>query len=68
LINQPPAKVGKRGVTNIETIDGIKLDFEHDDWLLMRLSGTEPIIRVYGEAENKEEMDRLVKSALELLE
>ena len=55
-------------MTNVEYIDGLKFDFEHDDWLLMRFSGTEPIIRIYGEAETKPEMDRLVKSALEYLE
>lgn len=68
LKKYPPSRLGHRTITNVENIDGMKFDFEHDDWLLMRLSGTEPIIRVYGEAETRQEMDRLVKSALELLE
>jgi phosphoglucomutase len=67
LSKYPPSRLGERNVTNIERIDGVKFDFEHDDWLLMRFSGTEPIIRIYGEAETQPEMDRLVKSLLELL-
>lgn len=67
LIKSPPGVLGSRRVINTEAIDGIKFDFDHDDWLLLRFSGTEPIIRIYGEAETREEMDRLVKSGLEVL-
>lgn len=67
LIKSPPSLLGNRKVINTETIDGIKFDLDHDDWLLLRFSGTEPVIRIYGEAETREEMDRLVKSGLEAL-
>jgi phosphoglucomutase len=68
LREHPPSKLGERVVVGIETIDGIKLDFSDDDWVLLRLSGTEPIIRCYAEAGSKKEVDRLVRVGLELLE
>jgi phosphoglucomutase len=67
LIKNPPSKLRKRPVIASETIDGLKLDFENDDWLLIRLSGTVPLIRCYAEAETKREMEKLLKSGLEKL-
>ena len=68
LAKNPPSRVGGRKVVAVETIDGLKLDFAEDDWLLLRLSGTEPLIRCYAEAESKKELDRLMKSGLEMLD
>ncbi|MFC2166515.1 phosphoglucomutase/phosphomannomutase family protein [Acidobacteriota bacterium] len=65
LINNPIEKLGDRKIINTETIDGIKLDFSDDDWILFRLSGTEPLIRCYVEAGNKKELDKLMKLGLE---
>ena len=67
LIKNPPSVFAGRKVENIETIDGIKLDFSNDDWILFRLSGTEPIIRCYGEAATKKEVARLLRSGLEAI-
>jgi phosphoglucomutase len=67
LIKNPPSKLGNRPVIATETIDGIKLDFENDNWVLLRLSGTVPLIRCYAEAETKREMEKLMKSGLERL-
>jgi len=67
LIKNPPAQLGGRSVLNVETIDGLKFDFSDDDWLLLRLSGTEPIIRCYAESGSKAELRNLVKSGLEKL-
>ena len=49
------------------TIEGIKFDFKGDDWVLLRPSGTEPLIRCYAEAGSKKELRALVKAALEKL-
>lgn len=65
LIGNPPAKFAGRKVINVETIDGIKLDFDDDDWILYRLSGTEPVIRCYGEAGTQRELNNLMKYDLE---
>jgi len=60
LIIAPPDHLGGRRVLGVERVDGIKLDFDDDDWLLLRLSGTEPLIRCYAEAESKADLDKLL--------
>ncbi len=45
-----PARVGSMAVTGIEALDGVKLLFGRDGWILVRPSGTEPVLRVYCEA------------------
>ena len=65
LIQDPPAKLGRRKVTAVETLDGLKLDFDGDRWLVLRSSGTEPLIRCYAEAESGEEVESLLKKGLE---
>jgi len=34
----------------IETLDGVKIWFDEESWLMLRASGTEPLIRMYGES------------------
>lgn len=65
LIKNPPTKLADRRVTNVETIEGIKLDFSDDDWILFRLSGTEPVIRCYGESGTKKELKKLIDAGME---
>ncbi|MBN1223674.1 MAG: hypothetical protein JXB23_10515 [Candidatus Aminicenantes bacterium] len=67
LRRNPPKKLNGREVINCETIDGIKLDFSDDDWILIRFSGTEPLIRLYAESGTKKAVGHLLKSALEKL-
>jgi phosphoglucomutase len=67
LTQSPPAKVGRRKVVQTETIDGIKLDLEGGDWFLLRLSGTEPVIRCYAEAATKKGVDGLLKKGMEAI-
>jgi len=66
IISDPPSRLGNRKVEATEAIDGIKLDFANDTWLLLRFSGTEPLIRCYAEAETKKELDHLLKLGLEV--
>lgn len=65
MSKNPPSELNNRKVINTETIDGIKLDFSDDDWILVRCSGTEPLIRCYAEAGTQKETDNLLKLALE---
>ncbi|UCC39143.1 MAG: phosphoglucomutase/phosphomannomutase family protein [Candidatus Aminicenantes bacterium] len=65
MTKSPPSKLNSKKVLQIETIDGIKLDFSDDDWILFRHSGTEPIIRCYAEASTKKEVERLMNFGLE---
>ncbi len=67
LIINPPTHLCGRRVVGIERIDGIKLDFDNDDWLLLRTSGTEPIIRCYAEADSKKELERFLVAGVERL-
>lgn len=65
LIADPPSQLGRRSVVHAETLDGIKLDFSDDDWLLLRFSGTEPLIRCYAEAESKKELGKLMELGID---
>ncbi len=51
-------------VTNVETIDGFKY-YVDNGWLLVRPSGTEPLIRFYAEAESVEKAEKMLRSAME---
>jgi phosphomannomutase len=45
---------GKYKVDRIEDLDGYKYFFENGDWLMIRASGTEPVLRLYAESSTKE--------------
>lgn len=55
----PPERIGVRPVTRRETLDGRKYWLGDGAWVLIRASGTEPVLRVYVEAETAEEVDQL---------
>jgi phosphoglucomutase len=46
----PPKQIDGLEVREVNTTDGVKLIFDKQTWLLFRLSGTEPVARVYAEA------------------
>jgi phosphomannomutase len=48
----------------ISTMDGVKIDFENN-WVHLRKSNTEPIIRIYTEAFSQEEADQLGDQMIE---
>jgi phosphomannomutase len=49
-------KFGKYEVKRVETTDGYKFFFDDDTWLMIRPSGTEPVLRTYAEASTKEKV------------
>ncbi len=55
-----PTEVCGKAVESIDRRDGIKLLLEGDAWLMMRPSGTEPLVRIYAEAATTEEVDALL--------
>ncbi len=67
LIKNPPDKLEDITVNRVNTKDGLKLIFEDDSWVLLRASGTEPLIRVYAEATSKEFLNTLLSKAQKLL-
>ncbi len=68
LIKNPPEKLGDFKVSKVITLDGLKLVFEGDGWVLFRASGTEPLIRVYAEMPTQEQLERVLKEAIKLFE
>jgi phosphomannomutase len=56
----PPASQCGERVTRVDDLDGIKLVFGSRGWLLHRLSGTEPIIRIYAEHEDPTMVGKLL--------
>lgn len=55
-----PASMGGETVREVKTFDGIKFVLADDSWLLIRPSGTEPVLRVYAEATSEEMVGALL--------
>jgi phosphomannomutase len=68
LATKPPASIGGRAVQSVETLDGAKLLFGDESWLLFRQSGTEPALRVYAEATSKEFAHALLEEGCRIAE
>ena len=45
--------------TEVLAIDGVRLSFEDNSWVLIRPSGTEPYIRITAEARTEEDLDKI---------
>lgn len=56
----PPSELGGLSVKSVNTIDGVKLIFDQQTWLLFRLSGTEPVARIYAEACSPKDLKNLL--------
>jgi len=54
LTEKAPVQIGQLKVSEVSTIDGVKYILEDDSWLLIRPSGTEPVLRVYSEGRSPE--------------
>jgi phosphomannomutase len=57
---------GSRGVRELRTFDGVKIIFDNDDWLLLRPSGTEPVLRTYSETSSQPKTRRMLVMASEI--
>jgi len=62
-IKKDPKSFDGRRVAGVNRTDGLKLLFDDDAWVLMRLSGTEPVVRCYCEAHSEAETAALVAAA-----
>ena len=60
LTKQAPAEIGSEKVSEVSTRDGVKYILSDDSWLLVRPSGTEPVLRVYAEGRSQEMVKALL--------
>lgn len=61
-------EIAGKAVKNIDRMDGTKFEFADDSWLLLRASGTEPVVRVYAEASSQDKVQELIDAGLGLVE
>ncbi len=59
----PPEAFAGRTVESVETLDGVKLNLSGKAWLLFRASGTEPVLRIYCEAQSADEVRTVLAEA-----
>jgi phosphoglucomutase len=62
-LGQNPRDFFGRKVKEVVRTDGLKLIFQDGSWVCYRLSGTEPVVRVYSEAGSTEELGKLSVAA-----
>ncbi|NMB24280.1 MAG: phosphoglucomutase/phosphomannomutase family protein [Firmicutes bacterium] len=59
-----PSALGRRVVTGVATLDGLKLKLGEEGWMLFRISGTEPLLRVYAEAISELVLDEIMTAGI----
>jgi len=60
LVDEAPAEIGGQTVRAVDTRDGVKYHLADEGWLLIRPSGTEPVLRVYAEAPTSRQVGALL--------
>jgi phosphomannomutase len=66
LVNSAPATLNGEGVARVDTLDGVKYYLNDRSWLLIRPSGTEPVLRIYAEARSPEALKSLLEAGKEM--
>jgi phosphoglucomutase len=62
LSSDPPDSIGGRRVAEVNRMDGVKYIFDDGSWILLRMSGTEPIVRCYAETSTKKDLEVLIET------
>jgi len=65
LASESPDKLGPHKVSSIDHTDGTKFLMGTERWVLIRASGTEPLLRIYAEAPTEKEVDELLAAGQE---
>lgn len=68
LLKNPPATIDGKKVISTSTLDGTKFFLEGGSWVLIRPSGTEPVVRIYVETAEEKGSERLAGSCQALIE
>lgn len=66
-LRRDPADIGGRKVERTNRLDGVKFIFADGSWLLMRPSGTEPLVRIYAESESEKDLEVLLEEGRKYL-
>lgn len=62
-LQDAPEEFAGKPVVNVNRLDGLKLTFEDGSWVLMRPSGTEPVVRIYTETSSIAASKKLAEDA-----
>jgi len=62
LAAETPSKIGGRRVVEVNRLDGVKYIFDDGSWLLLRMSGTEPVVRCYAETDSPKDLEVLLET------
>jgi alpha-D-glucose phosphate-specific phosphoglucomutase len=66
LVDAAPSHLAGENVNRVDTLDGVKYYLSDGSWLLIRPSGTEPVLRVYSEAHTPEMMKALLMAGADM--
>jgi phosphomannomutase len=66
LKNHPPVKLLRSPVVGVKAFDGVKFVAQDTSWLMLRGSGTEPVLRIYAEAGSNASVQKLLKLGVSL--
>jgi alpha-D-glucose phosphate-specific phosphoglucomutase len=66
VLSAKPQTIGGLKVTGLDTTDGFKFLLGEDGWVLIRLSGTEPIVRVYTETTHQDKVPAILQDGLKI--
>ncbi len=66
-LSEAPADIGGRRITQTNRMDGVKFIFTDGSWLLLRPSGTEPVVRIYAESETAMDVEVLLEQGRKYL-
>ena len=67
LTKRPIDSIAGTRVEKLDTTDGYRYLLADDSWLLIRFSGTEPLVRIYAEGHSPEQVQKLLESGRKLL-
>lgn len=66
-LKQEPTEIDGRLIEQVNRTDGVKFIFAGGSWLLLRPSGTEPLVRIYAESESDTELEVLLEQGRKYL-
>ncbi|MBN1217347.1 MAG: phosphoglucomutase/phosphomannomutase family protein [Anaerolineae bacterium] len=66
LVDAEPDRIAGESVVKVDDYDGVKFHLADDSWLLIRPSGTEPVLRIYAEAGSAAAVEAMIQKGLEL--